>query len=111
MSQLNTHANGAGPEARQHTPDSQAVTSPHPPSPPTKSTWNCKPTKRHRISYSTREYARMVGRKVSAVRREIERKARRDANGLVADLGLGVRAYKSLNGGRWAIVVPRELLA
>lgn len=63
-----------------------------------------------RIAYSVGEYARMVGRHPDAVRRGIERKARRDGDGVVADLALGTRAHKQPGAGRWAIVVPRHLV-
>lgn len=63
-----------------------------------------------RISYGVAEYARMTGRQADAVRREIERKARRAEDGsCVAELALGVRACKPVNAGRWSIVVPRNL--
>ncbi len=63
-----------------------------------------------RIAYSVREYARMVGRCPDAVRREIERKARREGDGLVAELALGTRAHKQAGAGRWSVVVPRHLV-
>ncbi len=79
---------------------------------------NPKPTaKRHRgptlprVSFNVREYARMTGRTPNAVRREIERRARRaDDGACVAELALGVRAYKAASAGRWSIVVPRSLV-
>jgi hypothetical protein len=63
-----------------------------------------------RIAWSVSEYARMVGRRPDAVRREIERKARREGDVLVAELALGVRAHKPAHAGRWSIVVPRDLV-
>jgi hypothetical protein len=52
----------------------------------------------------------MVGRRPDAVRRDIERKVRREGDNWIADLPLGVRAHKPLAAGRWAIVVPRNLV-
>jgi hypothetical protein len=63
-----------------------------------------------RIAYSVAEYADMVGRRPDAVRRDIERKVRREGDTWIADLPLGVRAHKPLAAGRWAIVVPRNLV-
>lgn len=63
-----------------------------------------------RIAYSVAEYAGMVGRRPDAVRRDIERKVRREGDTWIANLPLGVRAHKPLAAGRWAIVVPRNLV-
>jgi hypothetical protein len=63
-----------------------------------------------RIAYSVAEYADMVGRRPDAVRRDIERKVRREGDTWIADLPLGVRAHKQVAAGRWAIVVPRNLV-
>ena len=51
----------------------------------------------------------MLGKGAAALRRECERKARREGDHLVADLALGIRAHK--HGGRWFVTVPRTLLA
>ncbi|MGH7434758.1 MAG: hypothetical protein ACRENE_03710 [Polyangiaceae bacterium] len=48
----------------------------------------------------------MTGRSPSAVRREVERKARREGAALVADLPLGARAYKEDGAGRWVVTLP-----
>jgi hypothetical protein len=61
-------------------------------------------------SRTVAEYAGMVGRRPDAVRRDIERKVRREGDNWIADLPLGVRAHKPLAAGRWAIVVPRNLV-
>jgi hypothetical protein len=50
----------------------------------------------------------MLGKKAAALRRECERKARREGDHLVAHLALGIRAHKY--DGRWFLTVPRELL-
>jgi hypothetical protein len=50
----------------------------------------------------------MLGKNASALRRECQRRARRDGDHVVADLALGIRAHK--HGARWLVTVPRELL-
>jgi len=62
-----------------------------------------------RVAFTIDETARMLGKNATALRRECERKARREGNRVVADLALGIRAHK--HGGRWFVTVPRELLA
>jgi len=52
--------------------------------------------------------AASVGRIAAALRRECERKARREGDHLVAHLALGICAHKY--DGRWFLTVPRELL-
>ncbi|MGH7294931.1 MAG: hypothetical protein ACRELB_08360 [Polyangiaceae bacterium] len=61
------------------------------------------------MAFNMGEAATMLGKKAAALRRECERKARREGDRIVADLALGIRAYK--HGGRWFVTVPRELLA
>jgi hypothetical protein len=61
-----------------------------------------------RIAFTIDETARMLGKNATALRRECERKARREGDHVVADLALGIRAHKY--GGRWFVTVPRELL-
>jgi hypothetical protein len=61
-----------------------------------------------RVAFSIAETARMLGKKAAALRRECERKARREGDHLVAHLALGIRAHKY--DGRWFLTVPRELL-
>ena len=76
------------------------------PSPPT-----IGARRRHlpRVAFSIGETAKMLGKKAAALRRECERKARREGDHLVAHLALGIRAHKY--DGRWFLTVPRELLA
>jgi hypothetical protein len=64
-----------------------------------------------RIAFTVAEYAQMLGRTPDAVRRELERRARRGTEAILAVLPLGVRAERPLEGGRWSIVVPRALLS
>jgi hypothetical protein len=61
-----------------------------------------------RVAFSIAETAKMLGKKADALRRECERKARREGDHLVAHLALGIRAHKY--DGRWFLTVPRELL-
>ena len=61
-----------------------------------------------RVAFSIAETAKMLGKKAAALRRECERKARREGDHLVAHLALGIRAHKY--DGRWFLTVPRELL-
>jgi hypothetical protein len=62
-----------------------------------------------RVAFSMAEAAAMLGKNAVALRRECERKARREGDRIVAQLALGIRAYK--HDGRWFVTVPRELLA
>ena len=62
-----------------------------------------------RVAFNIGEAAAMLGKGAAALRRECERKARREGDHLVADLALGIRAHK--HGGRWFVTVPRTLLA
>ena len=63
-----------------------------------------------RVAFSIAETAKMLGKRAAALRRECERKARREGEGdhLVAHLALGIRAHKY--DGRGFLTVPRELL-
>ena len=61
-----------------------------------------------RVAFSIAETAKMLGKKAAALRRECERKARREGDHLVARLALGICAHK--HDGRWFLTVPRELL-
>src|ERR1039458_4226431 len=47
-----------------------------------------------RVAFSIAETAKMLGKKAAALRRECERKARREGDHLVAHLALGIRAHK-----------------
>jgi hypothetical protein len=62
-----------------------------------------------RVAFTIAETAGMLGKNATALRRECERKARREGDQVVADLALGIRAHK--HGRRWFVTVPRELLA
>ena len=61
-----------------------------------------------RVAFSIAEAAAMLGKNPTALRRECERKARRDGDRIIASLALGIRAHK--HDGRWFVTVPRELL-
>jgi hypothetical protein len=61
-----------------------------------------------RVAFSIAETAAMLGKNPVALRRECERKARREGDRVVAHLALGIRAHK--HDGRWFVTVPRELL-
>ena len=61
-----------------------------------------------RVAFTIAETAKMLGKKAAALRRECERKARREGDHVVAHLALGIRAHKY--DGRWFLTVPRELL-
>jgi hypothetical protein len=61
-----------------------------------------------RVAFSIGETAKMLGKKAAALRRECERKARREGDHLVAHLALGICAHKY--DGRWFLTEPRELL-
>jgi hypothetical protein len=66
-------------------------------------------TKLPRIAFSIPEAAKMLGKNAAALRRDCERKAKREGDRIVAALALGITATK--DGGRWYVRIPRELLA
>jgi hypothetical protein len=65
----------------------------------------------HRVGYTVREAAALLGRRTEALRREIERHSRFEGGQIVARLAGGVTAYRRKDGGRWLVIFPAALTA
>jgi hypothetical protein len=62
-----------------------------------------------RVGFSIAEAARMLGQTSDALRRLVERHARREGDETIARLTGNIVARKRIGMGRWLVTIPAEL--